>query len=130
MSEIGYLRSQRIGLALSGGGLRGIAHIGVLKALTEFGLLPTVVVGTSIGSVIGAGIAAGMTWQELAKMAHDVFWPSLLHGKTLEQFCSREFPKSFADLRLPFAAIATALPSKQTVGLKTGTLAFALSASC
>jgi len=130
MSEFHHLGSQRIGLALSGGGLRGIAHIGVLKALTEFGLRPTVVVGTSVGSIIGAGIAAGMTWQALAEMSHRVFWPSLLRGKTLEQFCSREFPESFADLSLPFAAIATALPSKETVTLKTGTLAFALSASC
>ena len=120
----------RIGLALSGGGIRGIAHIGVLKALGEFGISPSVVAGTSIGSIIGAGIAAGMSWQDLADMARHVFWPSLLHGSSLERFCSRQFPDNFADLSRPFAATATALPSKRTVVLNTGRLAPAISASC
>ena len=122
--------SGRIGLALSGGGIRGIAHIGVLKVLAEFGLTPSIVAGTSIGSIIGAGIASGMAWQELAAMARDIFWPSLLHGGSLEQFCARRFPSSFADLKIPFVAIATALPSKRTVALNAGSLAPAISASC
>ena len=122
--------SNRIGLALSGGGIRGIAHIGVLKVLAEFGLMPSVVVGTSIGSIIGAGIAAGMDWQDLASMARRVFWPSLLHGRTLERFCARCFPESFADLKIPFVATATAVPSKRTVILNAGSLASAISASC
>jgi len=130
MSKLYSLESQRIGLALSGGGLRGIAHIGVLKGLAEFGLAPSVVAGTSIGSIIGAGIAAGMSWQELAEMARDVFWPGLLRGRILEEFCARQFPQNFADLSLSFVATATALPSKQTVVLKTGRLAPAISASC
>lgn len=122
--------SNRIGLALSGGGIRGIAHIGVLKVLTEYGLTPSVVAGTSIGSIIGAGIAAGMDWQELAAMARKVFWPSLLHGRSLERFCARCFPESFADLKIPFVATATAAPSKRTVILNAGRLAPAISASC
>jgi NTE family protein len=122
--------SCRIGLALSGGGLRGIAHIGVLKALTEFGIRPSVIAGTSVGSIIGAGIAAGMSWQDLADMARNVFWPSLLHRKSLEQFCAYQFPETFADLKLPFVATATALPAKRTVLLSTGRLAPAISASC
>jgi len=120
----------RIGLALSGGGIRGIAHIGVLKVLAEFGLAPSIVAGTSIGSIIGAGIAAGMDWQELAAMARVVFWPSLLHGRSLERFCARCFPESFADLKIPFVATATAVPSKRTVILNAGKLAPAISASC
>lgn len=121
---------RRIGLALSGGSVRGIAHIGVIKALTEFGIEPSVVVGTSAGSLIGAGIAAGMSWQELKQMAEAVFWPSLLNGVKLEHFCRRYLPSSFADLKLPFAAVATTVPRKQTVLLTTGKLATALSASC
>lgn len=120
----------RIGLALSGGGIRGIAHIGVVKALAEFGLTPSIVAGTSIGSIIGAGIAAGMNWQQLAAMARDVFWPSLLHGRMLERFCARCLPESFADLKIPFVATATAVSSKRTVVLDSGKLAPAISASC
>src|SRR5215468_983119 len=130
MSRLYNVASRRVGLALSGGGLRGIAHIGVLKALAEFGIRPSVVAGTSIGSIIGAGIAAGMSWQELAEMARKVFWPGLLRGRILEEFCARQFPPTFADLSLPFVATATALASKRTVVLKTGRLAQAISASC
>jgi len=123
-------RCHRVGLALSGGSVRGIAHIGVIKALIECGIRPAIVVGTSAGSLIGAGIAAGMTWQEMKRMAEAVFWPSLLNGGKLEQFCSRYLPGSFAELSLPFAAIATTLPGKRTVILRTGGLAQAISASC
>jgi len=125
-----HLHSRQIGLALSGGSVRGIAHIGVIKALSESGIRPAIVVGTSAGSLIGAGIAAGMNWRELKKMAESVFWPSLLSGAKLEQFCSRHLPSSFAELSLPFAAIATTLPGKRTVILTTGKLAPAISASC
>lgn len=119
-----------IGLALSGGSVRGIAHIGVIKALAEHGIKPAIVVGTSAGSLIGAGIAAGMDWRELKRMAEAVFWPSLLNGEKLEEFCCRHLPAGFADLSLPFAAIATTLPGKRTVILRTGRLAPAISASC
>lgn len=119
-----------VGLALSGGSVRGIAHIGVMKALAERGVRPSFVVGTSAGSLIGAGIAAGMGWQELKSMAEAVFWPSLLNGGRLEAFCCRHLPASFADLEVPFAAVATNIPGKRTVVLRTGKLAKAISASC
>jgi NTE family protein len=98
--------------------------------LTEIGIRPSVVAGTSAGSVIGAGIAAGMTWQDLAKLARAIFWPKLLHGSTLERFCVYHLPQRFSDLRLPFAAIATSLPGKNAVPLMTGPLASAVNASC
>ena len=129
MSVLDY-SNLRIGLALSGGSVRGIAHIGVVKALSEYGIKPQIVVGTSVGSLIGAGIAAGLSWRELKKMAESVFWPSLLQGSKLEQFCSCHLPSSFADLSLPFAAVATTLPSKRTVVLTAGNLGTAISASC
>lgn len=122
--------SRPIGLALSGGSVRGIAHIGVLKALTERGIGPAFVVGTSVGSLIGAAIASGMDWQEIKRMAEAVFWPSLLNGGKLERFCCNYLPSSFADLKLPFAAVATTIPGKRTVVIKAGKLATAISASC
>ena len=73
-----------MGLALSGGAVRGLAHIGVIKALDEIGIKPRVVAGTSVGSIIGAALAAGKDWREIADMARTIFWPSLLRGQTLE----------------------------------------------
>jgi len=126
----GQFGTQRIGLALSGGGVRGMAHIGVIKALDELGVRPAVVAGTSSGSLVGAGLAAGMSWCELAKMARSVFWPRLLNGRMLEEFCREHLPATFAELRLPFAAVATEFPGKRVVAIANGPLASAISASC
>lgn len=130
MATTAHSRSCALGLALGGGSVRAIAHIGVIKALAEHGIRPAVVTGTSAGSLVGAAIAAGMEWQDLRSLAETVFWPSLLNSRRLEHFCSHHLPLCFADLRLPFAAIATTLPQKQTVILKAGALAPAISASC
>lgn len=54
-----------IGLVLSGGGARGAAHIGVIKALEEFNITPTHVSGTSAGAIVGALYAAGISWPEI-----------------------------------------------------------------
>jgi len=124
------LHGRRVGLALSGGSVRGIAHIGVLKALNEYGIRPVAIAGTSAGSLVGAGVAAGKSWQELADMAHKIFWPSMLNGRYLERFCSIYLPASFGELQLPFAAVATTLPGKKPVTLTTGRLASAINASC
>jgi NTE family protein len=120
----------RVGLALSGGGVRGLAHIGVIKALSELGIQPAVIAGTSAGSLVGAGLAAGMDWQELRAMAHAVFWPTLLNGKLLERFCEQQLPATFEQLRYPFAAVTTEFPARRPVILTEGRLASAISASC
>jgi NTE family protein len=124
------LQSKRVGLALSGGAVRGLAHIGVIKALHSAGVTSTVIAGTSVGSLIGAALAAGMDWRELADMARSVFWPRLLHGKTLKRFASEYLPATFEDLKLPFAAVATAVPSGKPVTMRNGPLSSAISASC
>jgi len=130
MSGLHQFRSHRIGLALSGGSVRGLAHLGVVKVLSEAGIRPTVISGTSAGSLIGAMLAAGMGWSEIASLARRTFWPKLLHRETLERFCARHLPATFADLKLPFAAIATELPIKQVFTITQGELASAISASC
>jgi NTE family protein len=58
-----------LGLALSGGGARGIAHIGVIQALLEHGYQPDVLAGTSAGAIVGSLFAAGMTPEEILKIA-------------------------------------------------------------
>jgi len=130
MSGLHQFRSHRIGLALSGGSVRGLAHIGVVKALSAAGIQPTVITGTSAGSLIGAMVAAGMDWSEIASLARKTFWPKLLHGEMLERFCAEHLPATFADLKLPFAATTTELPGKRTVMITKGDLASAISASC
>ncbi|HXC24966.1 MAG TPA: patatin-like phospholipase family protein, partial [Gemmatimonadaceae bacterium] len=62
-------RSQRIALVLGGGGLKGFAHIGVLRALAERGLEPVIVAGTSIGALIAAAFTAGVSLDEMAHQA-------------------------------------------------------------
>jgi len=128
--EQNALGGRTIGLALSGGSVRGIAHIGVIKVLAEADIRPTIIAGTSVGSLVGAAIAAGLKWPDILKMAREVFWPGLLNAKRLERFCAQWLPETFADLQLPFAAIATTVPGKQTVILRSGNLAAAISASC
>jgi NTE family protein len=124
------MTNRAIGLALSGGGVRGLAHIGVIKALAQDGWRFTHVAGTSAGSLIGAGLAAGMDWQALAEMARAIFWPSLISHKNLMAFCERHLPPTFADLQLPFVTVATEFPMKRMIALTEGNLASALSASC
>ncbi len=61
-----------IGLVLSGGGVRGIAHIGVIKALEEYGIIPTHIAGTSSGAVVGALYANGYTCDEMLGFFKDL----------------------------------------------------------
>jgi len=63
-----------IGLALSGGGARGGAHIGVLKALEELHVPVDYLAGTSIGAVVGGFYAAGMTVPELEELVASLEW--------------------------------------------------------
>ena len=124
------LQDKRVGLALSGGAVRGLAHIGVIKALQENGIRPAVVAGTSVGSIVGAALAAGLDWREIADMARSIFWPRLLHGKTLERFSAQYLPESFDHLETRFAAVATSVPQNQPHTISSGPLASAISASC
>ena len=81
---LGSIRRPVIGLALGGGAARGFAHIGILRALIAHGIVPNVVVGTSIGAVVGGAYAAG-------------------HLDTLEAWARRLQPRnilSYLDIRL------------------------------
>jgi NTE family protein len=71
-------KAKKIGLALGGGGARGFAHIGVLKVLDREGIRPDIIVGTSIGSIVGGAIASGMTVNSLEERA-DAFLESDLY---------------------------------------------------
>ncbi|TAJ15376.1 patatin [Marinilabiliaceae bacterium JC017] len=66
--QINPLESIELGIALSGGSARGIAHIGVLKALEEYQLAPNVIAGTSMGAIVGVLYASGISPDEIAEI--------------------------------------------------------------
>jgi NTE family protein len=132
----------RIGLALSGGGARGIAHVGVLKVLREHEIPVDVIAGTSAGALVGGAYAAGLSLEELEKWARGLRWRdfgrmtlSKLGVQTnarLEELIRARFPVArFENLSLPFAAVATDLHTGEAVTLSgKGDLARAIRASC
>ncbi|SFD73210.1 patatin-like phospholipase family protein [Thermophagus xiamenensis] len=71
-------KKSTIGLVLSGGGAKGLAHIGVLKVLEEEGIIPDYIAGTSMGSIIGGLYAAGYSAHELDSIVNHVDWGRLL----------------------------------------------------
>ncbi|MFT4534520.1 MAG: NTE family protein [Saprospiraceae bacterium] len=59
------MENNKYGLVLSGGGVRGVAQIGAIKALEENGIFPTIISGSSVGAVVGAFYAAEYSWEEM-----------------------------------------------------------------
>ena len=130
-----------IGLALSGGAARGIAHAGVLEVFAGEGIPVRAIAGTSAGAIIGALFAAGVSPREIGRLALETRWldlftvrlprAGLLPGEGLEQFLERHLPvRTFAELRLPFVAVATDLATGERVDLSAGDLVPAVLASC
>ncbi len=107
-----------IGIALSGGGTRGVVHIGVLKALEEHGIFPTVISGTSAGSIVGAMYAQGYKPSEILSIASErsLLWmfsfrlptKGFVRHTFLRKMLQRYIPAdNFEDLKKPlFIAIA------------------------
>lgn len=136
------MTTKKIGLALSGGGARGFAHVGVLKALAAHSIPIDFVAGTSAGSFVGGAVAAGMSPEEIIELGRKVGWfniagfsysaRGLLSNASMGKFIEQNFPVSrFEDLSIPFAAIACDLETGNEVVLKDkGDLAFAICASC
>lgn len=132
----------KIGIALSGGAARGMAHIGVLRALARHQIPIDYVAGTSAGSIVGGAFAAGLTFDEMEALCRSLNWfrlgsftlslAGLQSNKPLAAFIKREFPiQNFEDLPIPFAAVACDLHSgEQVVFSRKGEIAQAIQASC
>jgi NTE family protein len=132
----------KIGLALGGGVARGFAHIGVLRALEKHGIVPDIVVGTSIGAVVGAAYLAGKLdimedWARslnrfriLSYLDFRVNSGGLINGNrlvaTLEEHMG---DMQIEDLGRPFVAVATDLATGHEVWLRQGPLVERLRAS-
>lgn len=81
-----------IGLTLSGGGMRGVAHIAILKALEEFGLRPQILSGTSAGAIIGAFYSAGYTPDKMRTIVEQAtFFPVPHSGWAPPVFSTQAF---------------------------------------
>jgi NTE family protein len=131
-----------IGLALSGGAARGIAHVGVMRALTENKIPIDFLAGTSAGSLVGGAWASGMALDEIEAWGHKMRWRDIgratisrlgvQSNDRLEQFLRDRLPLTrFEDLPVPFAAVATELKSGAAVVMRDrGDLPFAIRASC
>lgn len=94
----------KIGLVLSGGGAKGLAHIGVLKAIDSAGLKIDYISGTSMGAIIGAMYAMGYSGAEIEGLARDLNWDELLAGKPLYRNISIESKREYENyaLEIPF----------------------------
>jgi NTE family protein len=134
-------RHPRVGLALSGGFARGIAHIGVLRVLEENEIPIDCIAGTSVGALIAAAYASGTSLDHMEACATEtrfkdfgrwtLSWLGLATNERLEGYLHRISPATrFEELKMPLAIAATDLSSGEAVYFKEGPLGPALRASC
>jgi NTE family protein len=145
----------RIGVALGGGSARGLTHISFIEAMDELGVRPQVISGTSIGALIGAGWANGMTGKDLREHSIEVLgtmraiaarlWGAqvkrlssiLQEGLTVQldghavvdSFLPGNFPPNFEDLQIPLYVVATDYESWHQVVFSAGPLRGAIAGS-
>jgi NTE family protein len=137
------LTGRSIGLVLSGGGARGFAHIGVVRALREAGIRVDCVGGTSIGAIIAAGVAADWSDEEifdnyrrafvLGRPLSDYTFPfiSLVAGRRVAKLLREAFgPRDITDLALPYFCVTSNLTAGRAEAHRAGPIWFWLRASC
>ena len=133
-------RPPRIGLALGGGAARGFAHIGVIQVLEEAGIQPSLIVGTSAGSVVAALYASGKNGVALAALADgmdestfaDWAFPGrgLIRGEALAKYVrDNTLGRSIEQMRLPLGIVATDLDNGQPILFQRGDPGVAVRAS-
>lgn len=131
----------RIGLALSGGAVRGIAHIGVLKYLEEREIKPCCLAGTSAGSIVGALYCSGKTVEDLQRIASTISWKDLvkfsfpqvgiIDSKRLLRIIKEHIGETtFDELKIPLIINAVDLLSGKEIIIEDGIVAEAVQASC
>jgi len=131
----------RVGLVLGSGSARGWAHIGVIRALADAGIVPDLICGCSVGALVGAASAdgsldrledwvLGLRWQDVLGLMDISLSGGLLKGEKLAAFFERHFvDRGIESLPLPFACVATDLASGREVWLREGSVAAAVRAS-
>ncbi|MCP9612846.1 patatin-like phospholipase family protein [Coprobacter tertius] len=139
--SLATIKPYRIGLALSGGGARGFAHVGALKALEEMGLRPDIISGVSAGSIIGVLYADGYSPDEIIDLFSRLNFSDLAEITMpragffkIDRF--RNFLKkvlranNFEDLSIPVIVSATDLDKGKTTTFAKGPIVEVVCASC
>ncbi|MER9134943.1 patatin-like phospholipase family protein [Mesorhizobium sp. M0830] len=146
--------SPTFGIAFGGGGARGLAHIHVIEALDELGIRPVAIAGSSIGAIMGAGMAAGMTGKDIHDYARAILgrraqvasrmWrarPGTIAEamqvrvsqfnveRILKAFLPEAIPETFAELKIPLKVTATDYFGHKLAVFDDGDLHSALAAS-
>lgn len=135
------LEAPRVALVLGGGGAKGFAHVGVIKALEKGGITPTIVVGTSVGSLVGSLYASGIQPSRLEQIALTTADSELLdftlssqgfiEGIKLKNFINTHvMGQSIEDFPITFAAIAAERSTLTKTVFSTGNAGLAVQASC
>lgn len=135
-------RPPRVGLALGGGAARGFAHVGVLQVLEEAGIKPSLVVGTSAGSLVAALHASGRNGAQLQQVALEMdeaafadwtlplFNRGMLRGEALARYVNAHVGnKLIENMPVPLGIVATDLASGQGVLFQRGDTGTAVRAS-
>jgi len=111
----------KVGLVLSGGGAKGLAHIGVLKVIDSLGIKIDYVAGTSMGAIIGGLYAAGYSGNQLDSIFHEVDFDKLINDdlpRSSKAFYERDNAERYA-IKLPFKDFKIKLPSALSRGQNT-----------
>ena len=142
LSRLTNLNKLNVGYALSGGGAKGFAHLGALRALEERNLKPDIIAGTSAGALAGVLYADGYSPDEIKELFKDIKFKQfieltfpttgLFRPTGLHNFLKRNLrSKTFEELRIPFVAVATDWEKGTTVNFSQGEkLIDAVVASC
>ena len=132
---------KRVGLALGGGSVRGMAHLGVLEVLEREGIRPDYVAGTSAGAAVGSVYCAGLGLPTIMEIAKALRWKRLgrlvpsrlgfLDSRRLgDEVAAAIGDVTFDQLAIPFAAVAVDITRSQLVVMREGSVSEAVSASC
>ncbi len=142
LQTIGLYRNERRGLALSGGGAKGFAHVGVLLALERFDMAPQILSGVSAGSIAAVLYGAGLTpkemlecFMEFGKLSDFAEWSVPKDGflrltkfsRILEQWLP---VRNLEDMKIPTVVCATDFDHGKSVGWASGEIAPRVVASC
>lgn len=133
-------KKKKLGFALGSGGARGVAHIGFLQAMEENGIQPSYISGCSMGSVVGAAYAAGMSPEDMFKAVKELKLIDLIDitvkpgglldtrkmRKVLVKFLGEI---TFDQLKIPFSCVAVDMITQQVIEFKEGSVVDAVIAS-
>jgi NTE family protein len=131
----------KLGLALSGGGIKGLCHAGVLKALEEHAIKPDIISGVSAGAVVGALYSDGYSPDEIGRLFEDMRFRQMTKLKipdggifsieAFEGFMKRNLhARTFEDLKIPLKILATNLDKGELKIFEKGDLIEPVIASC